>query len=372
LSSSYDFEKTVGAVKGLWGQLEEWVRAGERVALATLVAVRGSAPRQPGARLAVTGTGKMAGSVSGGCVESDVVARAMQVLDSGEPTVATYGISDELGYRVGLSCGGSIDVLIEPYRVGPEWEAVRRALEAQEPAVLAVGVDPTALRGRRLVVTNAGREGSVASRWDAWIEEEARRMLREGGAGVRTVPGEAERGAVFFEAFLPPLRLWIVGATHTAAALGRLAKSVGFRVIVVDPRAAYASAERFPEADELVCASPEQVFGPGVLDEYSYVVVLTHDAKFDVPALALALRSRARYIGLMGARATHQRRRAQLLEQGFAASELDRIRAPIGLDLGGRTPEEIAVAILAEILAVRYGRTARPLRERKTSIHAAE
>ncbi len=285
-----------------WDQLDRWLRAGERVAMATLVAMQGSAPRLPGARLGVTRSGKIAGSVSGGCVENDVVARAMQVLDSGEPVIAIYGISDELGYRVGLSCGGSIDVLIEPHLAGAEWDVLRRALKAREPVALAVGIEPPVLRGRKLLVAQAGRVGCVASEWDARIEEEARRMLRDGGAHVLALGDEREGAAVFVEAFLPPLRLWIVSATHAAAALARLAKGVGFQVVVVDPRAAYASPERFPEADEILCVPPEEAFGAAALDEYGYVVILAHDPKFDVPALALALRSRARYMGVMGAR----------------------------------------------------------------------
>jgi xanthine dehydrogenase accessory factor len=313
----------------------------------------------------------MAGSVSGGCVENDVFERAMQVLDGGQPVVASYGIADELGFQVGLSCGGSIDVLIEPFTATEAWQALRQAVESQRPAALAIGLTPTSLLGRKLAVLGDDTAvGSIDPSLDQQVAAEARRLLLEGGTRVLALPWRGEESTIYIEAFPPPLRLFIVGATHTAIALCRMAKGLGFRVSVIDARSTFASGERFPDADEVLRAWPDDVLDEATLDAYSYVVVLTHDPKFDLPTLARALRSGARYIGAMGSKDTHERRKAHLRQQGFTEADLARIRAPIGLDIGGRTPEEIALAILAEILAVRYGRDGRALGERRTAIHA--
>jgi xanthine dehydrogenase accessory factor len=349
-------------VKEILTELDQWHHQGEAIALATLVHVRGSTPRLPGARLCVTRSGRMAGSVSGGCVENDVVEHAMQVLDAGRPVVATYGVADELGLEVGLSCGGSIDVLIEPFAAHEAWQAARRAVEGREPAVLGIGLAPAVLLGRKLAVLADGSTvGSIDPEVDRRVAVEASRLLQEGGTRVLAVPRGAEDATVYIEAFPRPLRLFIVGATHTAIALCRMAKQLGFHVTVIDARAAYASRERFPDADALCCVHPVEVLDEAGLDASSYVLTLTHDPKFDYPALARALRSDARYIGALGSRGTHERRKAALARQGLADADLARIRAPIGLDLGGRAAEEVAVAILAEMQAVRYGRDARPL-----------
>ena len=185
-----------------------------------------------------------------------------------------------------------------------------------------------------------------------------------------SLPWRADTVTVFLEAFPAPQRLCIVGGTHTAIPLCRLAKVLGFRVTVIDARSAYATAERFPDADELLLARPDEALA-GAGTDSTYVVILTHDPKFDLPALTSALRSGARYIGILGSKKTHERRKAELREQGFTEADLARIRAPIGLDLGGRSPEEIALAILAEILTVRYGRDGRALAERTATIHAS-
>lgn len=351
-------------------EIDRWQQRNEEIALATLVAVRGSAPRLPGARMCLTRSGRMSGSVSGGCVENDVFERALQVLDSGRPVVASYGIADEFGFQVGLSCGGSIDVLIEPFAAAEAWQALREALENERPAALGIGLAPAPLLGRKLAVL--GDEtvvGSIDADVDRQAAAEARRLLLEGGTRLVGVPWRGQEATVFVEAFLPPLRLFIVGATHTAIPLCRMAKGLGFRVTVVDPRGTYATTERFPGADEILRARPEEVLDGATLDAYSYVVILTHDPKFDLPTLSRALRSEARYIGAMSSRGTHEKRKAELRQEGFTETDFDRIRAPIGLDLGGRTPEEIALAILAEILAVRYGRRGEPLRERRAAIH---
>jgi len=353
-------------MRDLLADLDRWRRDGEDVALATLLAVRGSAPRLPGARMAVTRRGRMAGSVSGGCVENDVFTRALAVLDTRRPVVATYGIDDESAFAVGLSCGGAIDVLIEPFAASPEWGRLRAAIEASEAAAWAVGVAPEPLLGRRLVVLGDGSTvGSIAPAVDAAVAAAARRRLDDGGADVVELP----EGRVFLEAFPRPMRLFIVGATHAGASLSRVARQLGFHVTVVDARGVYATPERFPDAHEIVCARAEDVLASAKLDARSYVVTLTHDPRFDIPVLAHALRSGARYVGAMGSRRTGERRKVELRELGLAEAELQRLHSPIGLDLGACTPDEVAIAIAAEMLAVRAGREARPLADKQGPVH---
>jgi xanthine dehydrogenase accessory factor len=344
-------------VKEILPDLDLWQSQGEDIALATVVRVRRSAPRPPGARLCITRSGRMSGSVSGGCVEADVFERAMQVLDSRNPEVANYGIADELGFEVGLSCGGSIDVLIEPFVVDAEWESLRRSVEREQEAVYAIGLAPESVLGRKLVRLDASRSiGSIAPSLDSHISDEGEKLLQVGGTKIVSLPYEGEQAQVYMEAFRPSPSLLIVGATHTAMSLCRLADEVGFQVTVIDVRTALATPERFPDASKILHAWPDEALAQVPLEGYSSLVVLTHDPKFDVPALACGLRSQARYIGAQGSRSTHEGRKQQLRQQGFTDTDLARIRAPIGLDIGSRTPAELALAILAEVLAVQYNR----------------
>ena len=343
----------------LLADLRRWQRGKETIALATLIGVQGSAPRAPGARFGMTRSGKISGSVSGGCIEADLFEHALQVLDSGEPKIIGYGISDEMGFSVGLSCGGQIDVLVEPFRSDPAWKAVQGALKSQRPVALATSLGPASLLGHKLAIFADGtRVGGLASELDAEVTAVTQEHLLEGGTRQLVFSFQGEETRVFLEAFLPPPHLIVVGAAFAAPSLVRMAKEVGFRVTVVDPRAAFATPERFPTADEVVVAWPNEVLEKADLGAYSFIVVLLHDAKFDIAALAPALRSDARYIGVMGSRRVHEQRKARLREQGFDDETLARMHAPIGLDLGGREPEEIAVSILAEIVAISHGRSA--------------
>ncbi len=342
-------------MKDILGTLDLWQQDREEIAIATLVDLRGSAPRRPGARLCVTRGGRMAGSVSGGCVENDIVDRAQAVLDGGAAVLASYGIGDDVAFRVGLSCGGAIDVLIEPFRPAEPWQAARHAVEHERPAVLAIALAPAALLARKLALLEDGSTvGSMDPDLDRQVRADAQRLLSLGGTRVVTVPWQGGEASVFLEGFTPPPRLFIGGATHVAVSLCRMAKELGFRISVIDARGVFATAERFPDTDELLEEWPDRVLAERRLDAHSYVVILTHDPKFDVPALAVALRSAAGYIGIIGSRKTHERRRARLrTEHGFSDAELDRIHAPIGLDIGAETPQEIALAIIAEMVAVR-------------------
>jgi len=357
-------------MRDLLPHLDRWQREGEEIALATVVRVRGSAPRRPGARLAVTRGGRMAGSVSGGCVESDVYERAQRVLDDERPALVTYGAADELGLEVGLACGGSLDVLIEPFAADAVRDALRRALENRIPAALCLAVGPGELRGRSLMLAAGGEVvGSVASELDAEIVAVAGSLLSGESSRFIERPWRETSAEIFIEAFPAPPRLFVIGATHTAIALCRIAKEVGFEVTVVDAREVFATEERFSDADALVRAWPDEAFEKIELTPDCSVVALTHDPKFDLPALALALRSPAGYIGALGSRRTHARRREQLLAEGFSDAELARIRTPVGLDIGARSPEEVALSVVAEMVAQRRGRDGRPLKERQAPIH---
>ncbi|MBP1690010.1 MAG: xanthine dehydrogenase accessory factor [Deltaproteobacteria bacterium] len=350
-------------MRDILGDLDRWQQQGEAMALATLVQVHGSAPRLPGARMLVTRSGKMAGSVSGGCVENDVVTRALEVLNEGRAVLARYGIADDSELAVGLTCA-EIEVFIEPVQASAAWNAVRAALATHAPTVLAVALTPVTLAGRSLAVgVDAGATGTIDDVLDPAILGAARALLGSDETTVLELPHAGGSAAVFLEAFASPLRLVISGGSHTAVVLARMAKQIGMHVTVIDARSAYLQRERFPEADRLVHAAPGKALAELDLDG-AFVVSLTHDLKFDVPALATALRSGALYVGAMGSQKTHARRCAELEDRGLGSAELARIRTPIGLDLGSRSPEEIAVAILAEMLAVRSGHDARPLRER--------
>lgn len=342
--------------------LSRWREAREEIAIATVIGASGSTPRPTGARLAVTRTGGMAGSVSGGCVESDVFERAMQVLDSGQPQIASYGIADELGFEVGLSCGGSIDVLIEPYTESDAWTAVREAIILEQPAVLATALAPQAITGRRIALLTEGKSvGAIDPSLDKKILAEAAQQIVVGGNKVQAYDGEEAQ--VFFEAFLPPPALYIVGATHTAIPLVGMAKVLGYRVTIIDARSIFATDERFPEADRIINAWPDPAFDILPLNAYTSVVILTHDPKFDLPTLSRVLQSDAPYIGAIGSRQTHEARREELRRRGFREDDLARIHAPVGLDIGAQTPEEVAVAILAEVVAVRHRRAGGSLRD---------
>ena len=317
-------------------QAARWRETGRRVALATVVATRKSAPRPVGSKLAVSEKGELAGSVSGGCVESDVVLAAQEVLGGGEPRLVTYGITDEMAFGVGLPCGGEIDVFVE--ELGDE----------ERPEVL---------------LTVVAGEGVGERLHDPELERAARRRGRSHGfpVGERTV---------FADVQAPPPRLFVYGAVDTAEALCRAAKLLGWRTIVADARASFATPERIPSADELLKLWPDEALAQVQPDVDTAVLVLTHDDKFDLPLVESVLRTDAFYVGWLGSRRNQERRRGLLLERGVDEEDLDRIAGPSGLDIGADTPAETALSMLAEILAVRAGREGGRLRDAKTRIHA--
>ena len=308
--------------------IERWRARGDRVALATVVATRRSAPRPVGSKLAVSQRGELYGSVSGGCVESDVAVTAAEVLAEGTPRLLTYGIADEQAWSIGLPCGGEIDVFVESF----EGEL------PQEPSVTV-----TVLEGEH-----------AGERVDAEVPPGPSRVLELDGARV------------FAEVLGPPPRLVVVGGIDTAEELCRAAKALGWRSALIDPRPALVTRERLPSPDELTVAWPDEL----TADANTAVVVLTHEERLDVPALTAALASDAFYVGAIGSRRTQAKRRERLLEAGLTEEQLERLAGPAGLDLGAHTPAETAVSILAEVLAVRAGRAGGRLVERSGPIHA--
>jgi xanthine dehydrogenase accessory factor len=351
-----------------------WRAAGKRVALARVIALDGSGPRDPGAAMAVNEDGEVAGSVSGGCVEGAVVTEALDVLATGRARRATFGYSDDEAFAVGLTCGGTVHLFVEPLPTD-----IMAAVADDVPVVVASvveGPDP----GAHLVVWQDGRrEGSLGNAdLDRVVERDALGGLASGTSAMRHYGpcGEArqEDVAVFIEAFGPPPRMLIFGAVDFTAALARMAKVLGYHVTVCDAREVFATRARFPMADEVVVDWPDRLLadvGP-LLGPRDAVCVLTHDHKFDVPAIRAALGTAVGYVGAMGSRRTHAERVERLRAEGVTDDQLGRLMAPIGLDIGSRTPEETAVAVCAEIIALRTGRAAPHLKEGAGPIHAEE
>jgi xanthine dehydrogenase accessory factor len=316
-------------------ELNEWAGVGEDIALATVVETWGSSPRPLGSKMVVTRSGKMAGSVSNGCIEGAVFEEAQKVLKSGEPKVAAFGVADDVAFEVGLACGGHIEVFVQP--LAPVHRQLMAMLNRNEAATLRTNL----VTGETLLTAGAPSGSELARRDGDW----------------------------FVEPFRRPAHLVIVGAIHIAIPLHRLAKLMGYRVTVVDARSKFATSERFPEADELIVSWPDEAMAKLTLDNSTYVVILTHDPKFDLPALRSVLGKEVGYIGAIGSRKTNQNRFDALRAEGFTEEQLSRVHGPVGLDLGGRGAEETALGILAEITAVRFGGTGAFMREtRRASV----
>ena len=329
-------------------ELERWRARGDRIALARVVATRRSAPRPVGAKLIVSEHGELAGSVSGGCVENEVVEAAREVLGGDEPRLLTFGISDDLALSVGLPCGGEIDVWV----AAPEPElldALADVARDQRRAVSLVDLD----NGTERLVLD-GEEPSADD------------LIRAGHSKVVEIEGKR----VFADVFGPPPRLLIYGAVDTADALCAAAGQLGWHTIVGDARSRFATPERLPHADEIIVAWPEETLERVRPDHATAIVVLTHDDKFDLPLLTRALESEAFYIGALGSRRNQERRRERLIDAGVDEAELERISGPAGLDVGAHSPAETAVSILGEIMAVRAGRDGGRLKAAAGRIHA--
>jgi xanthine dehydrogenase accessory factor len=329
--------------------LDRWLEEGKGVALATVIQTWGSSPRAVGAKMAVTQAGEIAGSVSGGCVEGAVAETALEVLETRRPRLLHFGVADETAWEVGLACGGQIDVFVNPLEAA-FYRAARLALAQEGAFAIAALLDETSHPGGgALIVRPDGSfEGALES-GQAETVQAALQALRVGRSG-RAAIGEAE---VFCEVYLPAPTLVMVGGVHIAIALAALAKTMGYRTIVIDPRRAFGSAARFPNADRLIQAWPDEALAQIELNASTAVAMLTHDPKLDDPALKAALPSPAFYVGALGSRKTQLARRERLLAEGVDPALLDRLHGPIGLDIGAQTPEEIALSILAEVVAAR-------------------
>ncbi len=365
-------------MRDIAGELLAWADAGDAFAVASVVTVRGSAPRGPGAAMAVRGDGTVVGSLSGGCVEGSVYAQALETLSTGEPVRAEFDDDPENPFAVGLTCGGRIDVYIQPFR---EPHRARDLLEALRAAVdgRAVALARVLSTGATLAVSPDGARARTPARTgdpgpDRRIAAEAGAMLDRGSTGLRDLcadgSGPGGEQQVFVESWSTPPRMLVFGAIDHAAALARMGKFLGYHVTVCDARGVFATTERFPDADDVVVRWPHEYLAETAVDQRTVICVLTHDATFDVPVLREALRSRAGYVGALGSRSTHADRLRRLRAAGLGEGETQRLRAPIGLDLGGRTPEETAVSIAAEIIAVRTWASTLPLTRTSGPVHA--
>jgi xanthine dehydrogenase accessory factor len=363
-------------VREVLPSLLEAFRRGETTAMATVVRTWRSAPRPAGASMLVTQTGEAVGSVSGGCVEGALYEVGTEVIGTGTPRVETYGVSDDDAFAVGLTCGGILECFVEPVSpdTWPELPGIAASVEHEEPVAVATVVRGLEHVGRHLVVRADRVEGGLGTRrLDDTVGADALGLLESGTTGFLHYGPDGERlGSdleVFVTSFAPAPRMYVFGAIDFSAALCRVGKLLGFHVTVVDARAVFATTRRFPEADEVVVDWPHRWLASQPVDSRTVICVLTHDPKFDVPALAAAVRTPAAYIGAMGSRRTHDDRTTRLKEAGVTDDELARIHSPIGLDLGARTPEETAISIAAEILQRRWGGSGTPLAEGTGPIH---
>jgi xanthine dehydrogenase accessory factor len=363
-------------VREVLEEVAAWVAAGHRAAVATVVQTWSSAPRQPGAAMAVCDAGEAVGSVSGGCVEGAVYELAEQVIADGTAVLQRYGVSDDDAFAVGLTCGGILDVFVEPVDdlTFPELAQVATSVRHGVPVALATVIAGRESLGARLVIWPDRAIGTLGSaRLDSAVTDDVRGLLLQGRSGVLHIGADGERRAdeltVFVESFAPSPRMYVFGATDFASAVVRIGKYLGYHVTVCDARPIFATTKRFPDADEVVVDWPHRWLAGVPVDERTALCVLTHDPKFDVPLLEVALRTAAGYIGVMGSRRTHDDRCARLREIGITEAELDRLHSPIGLDLGARTPEETAISIAAELVSCRWGGSGLPLSSLDDRIH---
>ena len=335
--------------------IERWQDSGEQIALAMVISTWGSAPRGVGAKMALTPSGKIAGSVSGGCVEGAVFSAGTDVLETGKTTLLSFGVADETAWEVGLACGGHIEVFVEPldatgFEIVNQWLA-----NEQSGAVVTVIQGPQDMIGQKLYVGADGTvSGQISQGLDAEIGEVAQQAVESGTSTRRRMTHKQAQLDLFIDAILPQPTLVLVGGAHIAIALTAIANAVGFRTIVIDPRRAFGSADRFPHVDRLIQAWPDEAFKHVALTSTTAVAMLSHDPKIDDPALKVVLPSPAFYVGALGSSSTNAKRRNRLLEAGVSPSLVDRIYSPIGLDIKAQTPEEIAVAVMAEIVAASH------------------
>jgi len=336
-------------MRDVLNDLIAWSEQGEEIALATVIQTWGSAPRPVGANMAINTKGEMVGSVSGGCVEGAVVEAALDVLESGQPRLLKFGVADETAWEVGLSCGGNIEVFVRPVntKVVQTWKEGDKL--GKIVASLMVIAGPGEILGKEMALLD---ESTFGADLDSQALDYAQSQIST--AKPHRFSQEDPSLEYFLNIDRPQPILIVVGGVHIAIPLVSLAKTLGYHTIIIDPRRMFGSQERFPDVDQLLQIWPDKALAEVGIHASTAVAMLTHDPKIDDPALMIALPSDAFYVGALGSRKTHAKRRQRLLEAGMSEAQLERLHAPIGLDLGGRAPEEIALAIMAEIVQARH------------------
>jgi len=338
-------------MRDILADLDRWRAENKSIAIATVIQTWGSSPRRAGAKMALTPDGNIAGSVSGGCVEGAVFDTGVDVLKANRPRLLHFGVADETAWEVGLACGGSIDIFVKPLD-SEIFEALRATLLDEESAVLVTVIKGSdEILGHEMLVRQDGTTtGTIRDESNEQVMKLAAETLTQGHSRRVMLNEDME---VFMEVILPPPILIAVGGVHITIALTALAKTLGYRTIVVDPRCAFGNETRFPHVDQLVQLWPDEAFQQIPITRSSAIAMLTHDPKLDDPALKIALPSSAFYVGALGSRTTQAKRRQRLLEDGLTEKQLNRLHGPIGIAIGAGTPEEIAISIMAEIVAAR-------------------
>jgi len=338
-------------MRDILADLDKWRAENKSIAIATVIQTWGSSPRRAGAKMALTPDGNIAGSVSGGCVEGAVFDTGVDVLKANRPRLLHFGVADETAWEVGLACGGSIDIFVKPLD-SEIFEALRATLLDEESAVLVTVIKGSdEILGHEMLVRQDGTTtGTIRDESNEQVMKLAAETLTQGHSRRVMLNEDME---VFMEVILPPPILIAVGGVHITIALTALAKTLGYRTIVVDPRRAFGNETRFPHVDQLVQLWPDEAFQQIPITRSSAIAMLTHDPKLDDPALKIALPSSAFYVGALGSRTTQAKRRQRLLEDGLTEKQLNRLHGPIGIAIGAGTPEEIAISIMAEIVAAR-------------------
>lgn len=343
-------------MREILSEIDQWLAASQSIALATVVQTWGSSPRRLGAKMALTAADQVCGSVSGGCVEGAVYETGLSVIKTGQPQLLHFGVVNETAWEVGLACGGSIDVFVQ--RLDRDWyTTIRPLIASNRSCVIATVIrGPIDLLGRQLLAKDDGQViGSIAPEIDQAVLVATHEALNA-NRSQRSAIAAAEPIEIFLDVIAPSPEVIAVGGVHIAIALTQLAKVMGYRTTVIDPRSVFGTEARFPHIDRLIHAWPDEALRQITLSRLSAVVMLTHDPKLDDPALKIVLPSEAFYIGALGSRATQELRHQRMLAAGISEADLAKLRGPVGLDLGGQAPEEIALAVMAEIVAVRHGR----------------
>jgi xanthine dehydrogenase accessory factor len=342
-------------MQDIYLDIERWSKQGLPIGLATVTSTWSSSPRQVGAKMAFTTGSRFSGSVSGGCVESAVYEAGMLAITRGETQILQYGISDELAFSVGLSCGGRIEVLVR--KLNDDLIQIilgRLRLHKSFTIVSILPADKPGM-GYEFIVTETGIVGgNINATMESWAKDHLSQVIHSGQCLVMEPNLLGYEGVrLFIDVINPPPHLVMIGGAHITIPLVKLANAIGYRTSVIDPRRAFANTERFSEVDQIIHAWPQDAFKQVTITHHTAIAILSHDPKIDDPAIKIALESPAFYIGALGSRSTHQKRCQRLLEDGISTSKLNRIHSPIGIDLGSQTPEEVALSILAEIVGIR-------------------